>query len=137
MHSFFTFCCVEDLGEGFGSDEFARLSLSCRKLQLSLFEHCPSAFHCQQPQTSLFTVFDPLILDHGACFKISISGLKILHSQVLLNTSFYHCLQSMIIRSSFLLMNLHSVQFQYGLEFLRLSYPQFVQILLDVIRWNL
>ena len=35
---------------------------------------------------------------------------------------FYHCFQSVIFRSSFLLMNLHIVQFQYGLEFLRLSY---------------
>ena len=32
-------------------------------------------------QTSLFTLFCPLILDHGACLKISISGLKILHSK--------------------------------------------------------
>ena len=71
--------------------------------------------------TSLFTLFYPLILDNGACFKISVSGLKILHSQILLDTSFYHCLQSVIIRSSFLLMNLHIVQFQYGLEFLRIS----------------
>ena len=30
---------------------------------------------------------------------------------------FQHCLHSVIIRSSFLLMNLHVVQFQYGLEF--------------------
>ena len=53
-------------------------------------------------QTSLFTLFCPMILDHGACFKISISGFKILHSQILLDTSFYHCLQSVIIRSCFL-----------------------------------
>ena len=63
----------------------------------------------------------PRILDHGACFKISISGLKILHSQILLDTSFHHRLQSVIIRSSLLLMSLQIVQLQYGLEFLRLS----------------
>ena len=73
-------------------------------------------------QNSLFTVFCPLILDHGVPFIISVSGFKILKSQILLDTSFHHCLQSVIIRSSFLLMNLHTVQFQYGLEFLRLSY---------------
>ena len=73
-------------------------------------------------KTSLFTLFLPGILDHGACFKISISGLKILPSQILLDTSLHHCLQSVIIRSRFLLMNLHIVQCQYGLEFLRLSY---------------
>ena len=73
-------------------------------------------------QTSLFTLFCPLILDHGACFIISISGFEVLHSQTALDTSFNHRLQSVIIRSSFLLTNLHIVQFQYGLEFLRLSY---------------
>ena len=28
--------------------DFARSFVSCRKLQLSLFEHCPLPFHCQQ-----------------------------------------------------------------------------------------
>ena len=58
-----------------------------------------------------------MILDHGICLTISVSGFKILNSYVLLDTSFYHRLQSVIIKSSFLLMNLHIVQFQYGLEF--------------------
>ena len=49
--------------------------------------------------TSLFTLFYPLILDHGTCFIISISGLKILRSQILLDTSFHHRFQSVIIRS--------------------------------------
>ena len=73
-------------------------------------------------KTSLFTLFHPRILDNGARLKMSLSGLKILHSQILLDTSFYHCLQSVMIRSSFLLMTLHMVQFQHGLEFPRLSY---------------
>ena len=68
-------------------------------------------------QTSLFTLFYPMVFDHGACFKISISGFKILHSQILLDTSFYHCLQTVIIRSSLLLMNLQVIQFQYGLDY--------------------
>ena len=88
-------------------------------------------------QTSLFTLFYPLILYHGACFKSSISGFKVLLSQNLLDTSFYHRLQSVIIRSYFLLMNLQVVQFQYGLEFLRLSYSKFVQAFQDVIRCDL
>ena len=87
-------------------------------------------------QSSLFTLFCPLILDNCVCFIISISGFKILDSQSLLDTSFYHRLQSVIIRSSFLLMNLHIVQFQYGLELLRLSNSQFVQSFQDVIRWD-
>ena len=48
LDAYFTFCCVEDLGEGFGCVDFARLSLSCRKLQLSPFTHCPLVFHCQK-----------------------------------------------------------------------------------------
>ena len=62
----------------------------------------------------------PLILDHSACFKSSVHGLKIPHSQILLDTSFHHSFQSVIMRIGFLLMNLHFVQFQHGLEFLRL-----------------
>ena len=45
-------------------------------------------------RTSLFTLFCPLILDHGACLKTSISGFKVHHSQTMLDTSFYHRLQS-------------------------------------------
>ena len=72
-------------------------------------------------QNSLSALFYPLILDHGVCLIISVPGAKILISFFLLDI-FYHCLQSVIIWSSFLLMNLHKEQFQYGLEFLRLSY---------------
>ena len=73
-------------------------------------------------KNSLSTLFCPWVLDHGACFKISISDPIILISYILLDTSFYHCLQSVIIRSFFLLMNLQVIQFQYSLEFLKLSY---------------
>ena len=68
-------------------------------------------------QTSLSTLFCPLILDYGVPFIISVSGFKILISSVLLDTSFHHSFQSVIIRSSFLLMKLQVIQFQYGLEF--------------------
>ena len=87
-------------------------------------------------KNSLSTRFCPLILDHGVSVIISISGTKIPISYVLLDTSLHHRLQSVIIRSYFLLMNLQVIQFQYGLEFLRLSYSQFVQSFQDVIRWD-
>ena len=95
-------------------------------------------FHCQQSSGALCSsCFCPLILDHGVCLIISISGLKILHSQILLDTSFYHCLQSVIIKSSLLLMNLHIVQFPIrSLSFSGLSYSEFVQSFQDVIRWD-
>ena len=48
LDAFFTLCCEEDSGEGFGCVDPARLFVSCRKLQLSPCEHCPLASHCQQ-----------------------------------------------------------------------------------------
>ena len=54
-------------------------------------------------QNPLSTLFCPLILDHGVLLKISISAPKILISNILLNTSFHHSVQSVIIRSGFLL----------------------------------
>ena len=75
---FRSFCCMKEFGDGFGCVIFARLLTSCRKLQLSPLEHCPLAFHCQQsPRVLLFTLFCPLILDHGVCLLISVSGPKI------------------------------------------------------------
>ena len=66
---------------------------------------------------SWYTLFCPWILDHGVSFIISIPGAKILISYVLLDTSFHHRFQSVISRSSFLLMNLQVIQFQYVLSF--------------------
>ena len=73
-------------------------------------------------KNSLYTLFCPLILDDGVSFITSIPGAKIIISHVLLDTSFHHRFQSVITRSFFLLMNLQVIQFQYGLEFFRLSY---------------
>ena len=84
-------------------------------------------------KNSLYTLFCSLILDHGVLLKISTSVPKILISNFLLDTSLHHCFQSVIIRSLLLLMSLQVVQFQYGLEFLRLSYSQIVQSFQDVI----
>ena len=56
---------------------------------------------------------------------------------MMLNTSFDHCLQSMIIRFRLLLMNLQVVQFQHGLQLFRLSYSQFVQTFENFIKWEL
>ena len=73
-------------------------------------------------KNSLYTLFCSLILDHGVLLKNSISGPKVLISNILLDTSLHHRLQSVIIRSCFLLMSLQVIQFQHGLEFPRLSY---------------
>ena len=126
LDAFFTFCCVEDLGGGFGCVDFARLSLSCRQLHLSPFEHYPLAFHCQQsPRLLCSHCFALWFLTTALVSKFPFLASKSFILKILLDTSFYHRLQSVIIRFGFLLMNLHIVQFQYGLEFLRLSYSYF------------
>ena len=50
-------------------------------------------------KNSLYTLFCSLILDHGVLLIISISDPKILISNILLDTSFHHRFQSVIIRS--------------------------------------
>ena len=120
---FGSICCMKEFGDGFDCVIFPRLLISWRKLQLSPPEHCPLDSHCQQsPRIHCTRCFVPWILDHGVSFIISTSGAKNLISYLLLDTSFHHRFQSVIIRSYFLLMILQVIQFQYGLEFLRLSY---------------
>ena len=79
-------------------------------------EHCPLDSHCQQSTRILCTRCCPWILD-GVSFIISISGAKILISYILLDTSFYHCLQSVKSRSCCLLMNVQVVQFHSNTVF--------------------
>ena len=50
-------------------------------------------------KNSKYTLFCPLILDHGVLLKISASGPKILISNFLLDTSLHHSFQSVIIKS--------------------------------------
>ena len=50
-------------------------------------------------KNSLYTLFCPLILDHGVLLKISASGSKILISNFLFDTYLHHSFQSVIIRS--------------------------------------
>ena len=136
LDAFLSFCCMKEFGGEFGCVIFPRLSVSWRKLQLSPLEHCPLDSHCQQfSKNSLYALFCSLILDHGV-LKISIPAPKIFISYILLDTSCHHRFQSVIIRSSFLLMDFKVIQFQFGLELNRLSYSSFVQSFQDVIRWE-
>ena len=80
LDGFRSFCCMKEFGHGFGCVIFARLLTSWRKLQLSLSEHCPLDSHCQKsPRILLYTLFCPLILDHGVSLIISTSGAKIFY----------------------------------------------------------
>ena len=128
---------MKEFGDGFDGVTFPRLFISWRKLRLSPLEDYP----CWIPivtisKNSLSTLLCSLILDHGACLTISASGAKILISNFLLDTSLHHRFQSVLVRSFFLRMNLQVTQFQYGLEFPRLSCSQFVQPFQDVTRWD-
>ena len=62
-------------------------------------------------------MFCSLILDHSVPLKISASGPKVLISNFLLDTSFHHSFQSVIIRSKLLLMSLQVIQFQSVFNF--------------------
>ena len=122
LDAFLSFCCMKEFGDGFDCVIFPLINIVTETTIVS-FRTLPVGFPLPTiSKNSLYTLFCSLILDHGVSFIISISGPKILISYFLLDTSFHHCLQSVTIRSYFLLMNLQVVQFQYGLEFLRLSY---------------
>ena len=124
LDAFLSLCCIERIWRRIRLCRYCTLIHIVSVTAIVSFTTLPVSFPLPTISlTSLFTLFHHLILDHGACFKLSISGLKILDSQILLDTFFFTiCLQYVIIRSSFLLMNLYIVRIQYGLEFLRLSY---------------
>ena len=74
----------------------------------------------------------PVTLDQYTCFDFLMSGVKISQPKFLIYTSFGHRFQSLIIGHRDLQVNFHVIQFQYGLEFLRLSYSQNVQTLQNI-----
>ena len=122
---FFTSCgCVEGSGAGAGGVvAFARLLPSCQKLLLSPFEHCPLACHCQHSPCLLWTrrcslwfftnMFNSILPILASKFR----DLKFCSRHVF--TIVFSLWWSSFV---FLLMNLHVVQFQHGLDFVRLSY---------------
>ena len=100
LDDFRSFCCMKECGDGFDGVTFPRLFKSWRKLQLSPFHTLPVGFPLPTiSKNSLYTLFCSLILDHGVLLKISASGPKVLISNLLLDTSFHHSFQSVIIRS--------------------------------------
>ena len=61
------------------------------KLQLFPFHTLPVGFPLPTiSKNSLYTLFCPLILDHGVLLEISASGPKVLISNFLFDTSFHH-----------------------------------------------
>ena len=104
LDTFLSFCRMKELGDAFGCVTFPRFFISWRKLQLSPKEHCPLAFHCQQSPGVLCP----------RCFITWFLTTAFVWKFPFLATQF-------LIRSNSLLMNLPIIQFQYGLEFLKLS----------------
>ena len=79
---------------------FSRLLISWAETAIVSFRTLPVGFPLPTiSKNSLSMLFCALILDHGVSFIISVSGAKILISYVLLDTSFDHRFQSVIIRS--------------------------------------
>ena len=116
---------------------FARLLISWKKLQVSPLEHCPLAVHCQQsPGVLCSWCFVSWFLTMALLSLFLFLVSKFSNRKICAIPLFHHRLQSAIIRSGFLLMNLKVVQFQYGLEFLRPSYSLSEQSFQDVIRWD-
>ena len=120
---FCSFCCMKEFGDGFDGVIFSTLNDIVAETAIVSFYTLPVGFPLPTiSKNSLYTLFCSLIFDHGVLLIISISGPKILISNVMLDTSLHHSFQSVIIRSKLLLMNLQVIQFQHGLEFFRLSY---------------
>ena len=112
-----SFCRMKGFGDGFDGVTFPRLSTSWRKLQLFPFTHCPLVSQCQQSPRILCTRCFVLWFLTTAFLIIPTSEPENLISNFLLDISFHHSSQSVIIRFWFYLMNLQVIQFQYGLEF--------------------
>ena len=109
--------------------QFCTLVDIVKETAIVSFRTLPVGFPLPTIPKNCPSCFVPWILDRGVSFIISISAPKILISYVLLETSFHHSFQSVIIRSYFLTMNLQDIQFQYGLKFLRLLYSSFVFVI--------
>ena len=75
-------------------------------------------------------------LYQGSRFNSPMPGVKVSQTEFLIFSSFHHRFQLLIVGNRYLLMNFHVVQFQYGFELTRLTYPQFLQTFQDYIGWN-
>ena len=84
-------------------------------------------------KNSLYTLFCPLILDHGVLLKISASGPKVLISNFLFDASFHHSFS--ICDNQVQLSSVESPDrtIQYDVELLRLSHSLSAQSFQDVI----
>ena len=70
LDAFLSFCCMNELGEGFGCVDFARILISCRKLQLSPSGTLPVGFPLPTvSKNSLSSLFCHLILDQGVFYN--------------------------------------------------------------------
>ena len=137
MH-FYLFCVggseVERILLSVGS---VRLSSSCQKLHLSPLVHCPFCFPLIAFSSSSFnTTLTPAIRNHCLCFSSLISGVRVSQSEFLIYDSLHRRFSIFDSRASISSDEFHDViQFQYVFELIRLTYPQFVETIQDVIKW--
>ena len=92
---------MKEFGDVFDCVNFSTLIDIVAETAIVSFNTLPVGFPLSTiSKNSLYTLFCSLILDHGVLLIISISGAKILISNILLDTSFHHSFQSVkIIRS--------------------------------------
>ena len=84
LDGFRSFCRMKEFGDGFGCVIFCTLIDIVSETAIVFFRTLPVGFPLRTiSKSSLFTLFCPLILDHGVCLIISISGLTILDSSAL------------------------------------------------------
>ena len=91
---------MKEFGDGFDGETFPTLIDIVAETAIVSFHTLPVGFLLPTiSENSLYTLFCSLILDHGVLLIISISDPKILISNFLLDTSFHHSFQSVMIRS--------------------------------------
>ena len=100
LDAFRSFCCMKEFGDVFECVIFSTLVNIVAETAIVSSRTMPVELPLPTiSKNSLYTLFCPLILDHGVLLIISISGAKILISYVLLDTSLHHSFQSVMIRS--------------------------------------
>ena len=91
---------MKEFGDGFDGVTFSTLIDIVAETAIVSFHTLPVGFPLPTiSKNSLYTLFYSLILDHSVLLKISIPDPKILISNFLLDASFHHSFQSVIIRS--------------------------------------
>ena len=136
--AFLSLCCMKEYGDGFGSFIFVHAycyrDWNCNCLLYKTARWAHIANNIQESFVKAVVSPDswPRRFFHNFLFWPQnywfVDSARYFFFTIVFN--------SVTIKSYSLLRNLQVVQLQYGLEFLRHSYSQFVQSFQDIIRWD-